>query len=502
MSLARIGKGIRYLVALNVIQIFAILIFYHVLTITLTKAEIGLSATLTFVYTVLTTFSPLALPLAGAKYIAEFLGREEEERAAATTRSIVKLVLISSTITALLFHIILIFSAGRTGFIEILPFSIISVASTVASMKLTYLSFIQGLQLFDRLSIANLSTTIISYLVGVMLTPNYRVLGFAAGILTGDCIGLLLAISFYYGHLPKTTSFHSSNELLRLSLPVLVMQMVTIISDWADRILFLAASLNFALLGVYDLAVKSAASLLVIAHFFETIVIPILANSYGKSGKKGVSAILRKGIRWLGLVFFPTAFGLVAISKTTMTVLYGPAYADGGTLLALLTISSIFTAFRVLIGSTLKAIGETRAFIKISLAALVVDAVLVISLTPLFGLLGPSIGRICATILALILTYNEVKRFIEIEMEWEGFWKSLLASVISAATLVVVDNLHIDNALVKLSIGIGVGVLSYITSLTLLKTLKPEDFRVLRQIIPMLTRVIDFIERVIGARNQ
>jgi O-antigen/teichoic acid export membrane protein len=503
LSLKRIGKGIRYLVILNVVQIIAILIFYHVLTITLTKAEIGLSATLTFVYTVLTTFSSLALPFAGAKYIAEFLGREEEEKAAATARSIAKLVFISSTITALLFHIILFFFiASRTGFNEVRPFSVISIASILASLKLTYLSFIQGLQLFDRLSIANLSTTIVSYLVGIVLTPNYRVLGFAVGIVTGDCAGLLLAASFYYGHLPKTASSHSHNDLLQLSLPVLVMQMVTIISDWADRILFLAASLNFALLGVYDLAVKSAASLLVIAHFFETLIIPILANNYGKFGKKGVSLILQKGIRWLGLIYFPAAFGLAAISKTIMTALYGQAYAEGGVLLALIAFSSTFTAFSVLIGAALKSIGETKAFIKISLASLVVDALLVISLTPSFGLLGPSIGRICAAMLTLMLIHNELRRFIKIEVEAEGLWKSLLASVISAVTLFVFDNLHINSILVNLSIGIGVGVLSYIASLTLLRTLKNEDFHVLRQVMPMLIRIIDFVERTIGANGQ
>ncbi|UCH38188.1 MAG: polysaccharide biosynthesis C-terminal domain-containing protein [Candidatus Bathyarchaeota archaeon] len=501
MGLARIGKGIRYLAILNLIQILAILIFYHILTNTLTQAEIGLSATLTFVYTVLTSFSPLALPLAGAKFIAEFLGRREEEKAAATARSIVRLVLISSTITALLFHLILVIVASRTGFSDVLSFSFISIAAVIASLKLTYLSFIQGLQLFDRLSITNLSTTIVSYIVGIILTPNFRVLGFAMGIIVGDCIGLMLAIVFHYGYLPKTTSFHNSRELLRLSFPVYIMQIVTIISDWADRILFLAASLNFALLGVYDLAVKSAASLLIISHYFETIIIPILASSYGNSGNQGMSAILQKGVRWLGVIYFPVAFGLAAISNTVMIVLYGSTYAEGGILLALLAVSSIFTAFYVLLGAALKSIGKTRAFIKISLVSLVVDAVLVIYLTPPFGLLGPSIGRISAAILALILIYNEVRRFIEVEVDWSGFWKSLFASIISAATLIVIDNLSIDAILVKLSVGIGVGVLSYITALMLLKTLQSEDFHMLRQITPMLIRVIDFIQRISGVRD-
>ena len=110
MSLERIGKGIRYSIILNAVQITATIVFYHIASGVLTKAEIGLTATLAFLYSILTVLSSLALPVAGAKYVAEFLGRGEEEKASATAKSIIKLVIASSAVITSAVYIILISS--------------------------------------------------------------------------------------------------------------------------------------------------------------------------------------------------------------------------------------------------------------------------------------------------------------------------------------------------------------------------------------------------------
>lgn len=496
LSLERIGRGIKYLIILNVFQIAATIVFYHIASSVLTKAEIGLIATLTFLYTTITVISSLALPIAGAKYVSEFIGRGEEKRASAAARSVVRLVLMSSSIITAAFYTASIFALSNVSdYGEIvIPFSLICAASFLASLKLTHLGLVQGLHLFDRYAVANISTTITSYIVGVLLLPKLRLTGFAAGVLTGETIGLTLVMFFYQGQLPKTTSLNDYKALLKFSIPLLVMQVVTIFSDWADRILFFAVSLNLASLGIYDLAVRSAVSILAVGGFVEAIALPALSRAYGQAGKNDVTLLLRKALRYLGFMYFPVAFSLAAVSRTVMVSLYGEAYAEGGASLAMLSMSSAFMAFSGLLGSALKSIEKTRAFIRISLASLLVDVIVVASLTPSLGIIGAALARASSSFLAFTLFFHELRRWMKIEVDLDGLWKGLVGSTIPAASMFFFDMMHLSSEPINILIGAISGVISYIFALILLRALRKEDFQVFKQVMPGLTSLIDFVE--------
>lgn len=495
MSLTRIGKGIRYLIVLNVVQVAATLIFYSIISQFLSKDEVGLVTTFTFVYTILTTLSQLALPVAGTKYVAEFLSKGEKEKASTAARSVVRLALLNSSIIASGFHIVLFLS--MTDFSTMIPFSLVCIASFLASLKLTYLALVRGLQHFDRVVIANSSTTITSYIAGVFFVLKFRSMGFTIGILTGELVGLGLTLLFYYGQFLKTTSSYDYKTLLKFSLPVFVMQVVVLFSDWADRILFFAVSLNLAWLGVYDLTIRSAASLLFIVGFIESIMLPIFTKAYSQLGKKDVTLLLQRVLRYLGFMYFPAAFGLAAVSKTVITLLYGPAYIEGAIPLAILSVSSVFMAFSLILGSALKSLGKTTAFIKISLASLTVNVIMIVSLTPFIGIIGATLARIISSFLVFILFFHELGGWINIEIDSDGLWKGLLSSLVSAALIFCFDALHLSSALINLLVGTVLGFLSYVVALILLRALRREDFDIFRQILPLLTPLIDFVERIV-----
>ena len=497
MTLARIGRGIRYLLILSVFQILATVIFYYVISKVLTKPEVGLVATLIFTYTTLIALSSLALPVAGAKYVSEFLGRGEEEKASAVAKSLVRLVLISSSIVTAIFHIALIlFMVIGGNFSELIPFSLMGVASFVASLKLTYLGLVQGLQLFDKYSIVNLSTTIASYSVSIFLVLNLGLTGFASGVLTGEMVGLALVFFFYHKQLPKTKLSHNPKALLGFSIPVFAMQVVTILSDWVDRILFLAVSLNLALLGVYDLAIRTVASMLVISNFVEALTLPVFSRAYGHDGEKNVTPLLRRSLRYLSFMYFPTALGLAAVSRTVMVLVYGEAYVEGGLPLAILSISSISMAFSSLLGSALKSIGKTGVFVKISLASILINTVIVVVLTPFLGIIGATLARVFSSLFVFLLIFRELGHWIKIEIDLDGLWKGLLSSVITAVSMLCFDALSHSSTPIDLSLEIGLGVLSYILALILLRALRREDFRVLRQVLPIFNVFIDYFENL------
>lgn len=494
MSLASIGKGIRYLIILNVLQMASTAAFYYIAAHILSKSEIGLIATLAFTYATLTFLSSLALPIAGTKYVAESLGRGEEAGASAAAKSVVRLVLLNASLVAIGFHIALILVIQGI-YSNIILFSLVCAASFLASLKLSYLAFLQGLQFFDRYITANLSTAIASHLTGVLLILKFGLAGYALGILTGEIAGLTLALLFYRKQLPKTTLLLSYVELLKFSVPIFIMQVVVLLSDWADRILFFAVSLNLALLGVYDLSVRTAASILVISGFVEGVTLPILSKTYGQTGEKDIAPLLRRAIRYLGFMYFPVAFGLAAASQTVMTMLYGQAYSEGSLPLAVSSLSSVLMAYSTLLSAALKSIGKTRAFIKISLASLLISAIVVTGSTPFLGIMGAALARASSSLLVFTLTLRESKNWMKVEVDMDGLWKGLLCSGISSASLLLFTTLHISSAAIDLSLGIGLGIVSYGFALLLSGALRREDFLVFRQVMPQLTSLIDLLEK-------
>jgi O-antigen/teichoic acid export membrane protein len=122
-------------------------------------------------------------------------------------------------------------------------------------------------------------------------------------------------------------------------------------------------------------------------------------------------------------------------------------------------------------------------------------------LTPHLGIIGAALARVSSSFLSFTLIYNELRHWIRIEIDWNGLWKGLLASVIPAASLFLFNSIRLSSTPINLSLGIGFGVLSYFFSLILLRALRREDFHDLRQIIPMFTGFIDFIERIVGTKN-
>ena len=502
MAIARIGRGITYIAVLNAFQFVVGILFYNILSRTLEPAEIGIFSTLTFILVVLTTLSPLALQFAVVKYVAEYLGRGDDDKAAAVARIASRLVFLSSSILFGVFLVVVLligrFWTGVEG-IEMLLI-IIAGAGFFAALRTIYLSLIQGLQLYDRYAIANLSAMIATRLFGIILVLMGKgLLGAVLGSLLGEFIGLVITIILYRGRLPTTKTHFDAKILLRFSIPILAMMLVATIQDWSDRILFLAISGNLEALGVFDLAIRAATSLGIIGAVLDVVVLPTFSESYGKYGKKELSRMLTTALRYLGFMYFPAAFGLASISRTAMAVLYQARLASEGNFpLIILAIFSILNAFATILNSGLKSIGKTTAFVRISLSALVVDAIVVITTSPFLGLYGAVIARAASITVLFLLTSYQLRNELQLRIDREGLIKGLVAGLsVVPPTLFIEYGIALPNDFMKLGLEVVVAVTCYVSALLVIKAFRKEDLYIMRQIFPpSMRRIIGAIERI------
>ncbi|MCJ7632324.1 oligosaccharide flippase family protein [Candidatus Bathyarchaeota archaeon] len=501
MGIARIGKGIIYIAALNALQFVVGIIFYNVLSKSLESVEIGLFSTLTFILVVFTTLAPLALQFAAIKYVAEYLGRRDADKAAAVARAATRIVLLSSSAFFVIFLVIALV-VGRiwTNIVDIeILLAVIAGAGFFAALRTIYLGLIQGLQLFDRYSVANLSAMIASRFLGIVLVlTGMGLLGAVLGSLIGEGTGLVITFFLYRGELPSTKTQFDLSVLLKFSLPVLAMMLVATMQDWTDRILFLAISGNLEALGVFDLAIRAATSLGIIGAVLDVVVLPTFSESYGKYGKKDLSDMLVKALRYLGFMYFPAAFGLASISRTAMTVLYQARLAsEGNTPLMVLAVFSILNAFATILNSGLKSIGRTRAFIRISLSALAVDAIMVTVSSPVLGLYGAVIARAASIVVLFLLTLFVLRKELPFIIDREGLLKGLACGLFVVPPALFIEyGLSFSSIFVKLGVEVIAAIACYFFALLLFKALRKEDLNILRKIFPSrMGGIINMFER-------
>jgi O-antigen/teichoic acid export membrane protein len=479
--------------------------FYSIAAKVLNRADLGLVSTLTFLHFIFTIIAPLALPIAGTKYVSEYIGKQKRNTAASIASTVIRVVLVLSLVFLVVFIGVsyLLVSVFQWPHDALIFLTVIFISSFLATMRLTYLSLMQGLQLFDKYAISNVLTIIFTRLTGlILIILNYGLTGFVIGMAFGEGLGLILSMFYYRGALPKAKKPYDSRLLLKFSLPIYVMGVLTAFSEWIDRALFLLLSHNLESLGVYELAIRGAGSLSVVWALIDVIILPVFSETYGDKGKSELPQLLKKALRYLVFLYFPAAIGLASISKTAMALLFGWEYTIGSVPLTILSFFSILTAFRIIMGSTLKSIGQTIIFAKAAFISIIANGLTVILLTPLFGLYGAVVGRVIAVIVVFLCIFYELRHTINVKIDLEGLWKGALAATSIIVPLQLFETYisgnTINNPAFSICIEILVGLGFYVLALYLLRALNREDFNVFKQIMPKsFLKIIVFFEKIL-----
>ncbi len=503
MKKSEVTRGTIYIAIQNAVQFSINLVATMILARILPQDEIGSISALTFSFVIFVTLSDLSLPTANTKFISEHLGAGEPSQASAVMATIQRYVLVSSTVCLFAAYLLsekfstLVWGTGERQ----LVFLTVFLASYIFVIRNTYLSGLRGLNLFDKYAATVITVIASGRAIALLLAWfGFGVLGYMIGWLVGEVLGLSLAFYFYRGRLPEPKTSYPWRRLFDFSWPLQTERVISTMADWSDQMLLLAATSDLAMLGTYFICVRGASSLSIIWLAFNVTVMPTLSRLYGESGKGRLRGALKTALRYLLLLLFPAALGLAALSRTAMILLGGSAYEVGAFPLSILALGSILQAVTYILMSTLNAIAETKAFVKIGIANVVVNVSLVLLLSPRLGILGASLARVGMWTVNFALMLNELRRHIRIELDRSTLWKGGLSSVLMAVFIVFLDNLLLgvfSSPIPRIVVGICSGGLVYGILLLLLRTLDPEDFKLLRSLSPrQMHRILAFLEHL------
>jgi len=332
-----------------------------------------------------------------------------------------------------------------------------------------------------------------------MALLDFGVLGVVIGYIIGSFVGLTAAIAFIRGKFPNPDNKTPIKPLLQFSLPLFLSSLALLILGQADIIILASVTSDYALVGIYSIAVRSLLALSVIWRPIMVTIFPIVSARFGLQNPEGVSNVVKMTSRYLSYTIIPSCTLLAVVAPTALDFFYGPNYVSGATALTILAISIIILALFTLFTTTLTAMGKTKQVLEINLISALVAVALLLGLVPMFDVVGAAVTRLAVYALSLILAAYVLRKHVSVQLDREALWKSAVASIITTPFLLTLEfTMTKEFSVVQvLAVEVLVAGFIYLASLRVLKALNGQDFELLRQSFPKsFSKVIDVLQTI------
>jgi len=467
------------------------------------------------IYSLLIAISYLGLPSAISKLVSERIANGKYKEAHSIFRGTFLLLVIIGTISSML----LFFGAGVIIKVQDWPleskYSLygLALAPLFVSIMGAYRGYFQGMQNMKPTAISQLVESFGRVIVGVGLAAILLKSGLgkaAGGASFGATAGAILGSIFLtlvylknkkeiYENISKDTKGKSIPFAKVAMLVVVVALPITLGAAISSIINLIDSSLVIArLTSALHMPEKTATQLfgvlsgkaitlinvpLTVSMAIVLSIMPAISEAVARNEKKDLFNKIELGIRLSLLIGLPSATGLAMMSGPIMTLLYGKT-TNGGSTLAILSISLIFVILGQLFAAILQGMGKFWLPICNLAISAIVKCILtyILVAVPILNVNGAALATVVTDLVYTILNYIFVKKYSKYKSTNIGvvIIRPVIATLVMAiCTKAIYVSLRalclLPGAIVTL-ISIGVGAIVYFLSLIVFGVISDEDF--------------------------
>lgn len=190
-------------------------------------------------------------------------------------------------------------------------------------------------------------------------------------------------------------------QLIKESLPMGALLILFSVYDQAIDSLIIKTYLGPTQVGLYGLAYKIYANLVLPAYFLSNSIFPILS----KNPKKELFKLLKIGFGLSGMVLALVIPGILLFNQGIVSLIAGAEFSGSSLILKILSLALIFSYFNHLSGFSLIALNRQRDSLKIGVIALVWNLVLNISFVPRGGVIAAAWITVSTEALVAMLSF-------------------------------------------------------------------------------------------------
>lgn len=260
------------------------------------------------------------------------------------------------------------------------------------------------------------------------------------------------ALTLWQRRIPQRTLSYALPRVASASLEQLLI--------WV-AVLGVGAFAGAAAAGVYGAASRFIAAGLVVDAALRVVVAPMFSKYEGRGDHGALSAIHRSATRWLVLLSTPV-FVLLAVFAETWLSLVGPAFTEGAAVLALMCAGALVTFFAGNIHSVLLMSGRSGLAALNKLVVVIVTILLIIVLTPAFGILGAASAWCIGSMLDATLATLEVRFILCLSLSLTAGLYPLIVGLIAVGVPAMVIALGLGQSWGALILATGIGGIAFL----------------------------------------
>jgi O-antigen/teichoic acid export membrane protein len=227
-----------------------------------------------------------------------------------------------------------------------------------------------------------------------------------------------------------------ARSLLAYSAPISIYQLINALIARLDLILLgyfvgRAPGVTLATVGIYSAVIGTANGLRKVNQAFNPIFAPVVAGMTATGDHEVAAATYARLAEWMLWILLPLV-AVLSLAGSTILLIYGPAFRQGGAWLGIVALASAINAF-VYLGETVIMVQRPHLNLLHSLITCVVAFAGLLWLIPRFGALGAAVGMLLPYIVQGILRYATLRWVFH----WKEPWSDIRPPLIAAAIALV-----------------------------------------------------------------
>jgi O-antigen/teichoic acid export membrane protein len=161
-------------------------------------------------------------------------------------------------------------------------------------------------------------------------------------------------------------------------------------------------------IGVFQVAVSTAALSGLALQATNTILAPVFASLITKNDKRNLQKLVRAHSLSVSLFAFVVALIFVIFGKPLLAFAFGPGLVEAYPSLLILLVGQLFNSFVGSVGYLLNMAGYEKDVLKITGVSTILISILTLTITPIWGIIGGAIASSATLIISQIVMHKLV----------------------------------------------------------------------------------------------
>ena len=448
----------------------------------------------------------LGLGTAATKFVASFDAMKEHEKMQRTGYSCLIINVLATAVLVVALYLsadlLAAFLLGGSSNGNLLKLLTLEIVATCVNNPLV--GILTGLKRFREISLVSVvAFAVRQFLVVVFLELGLGLPGLIIGYGIGDSLNSLALFGYTRKFLGPLATDLGFTHLLKFSAPLLMRDGASFAWTWFDRALLLPL-VALSQLGAYNVALTAFGILDSAPQAISGTLFPYYSHFYPDQSKTSKTEDLENAVakasRYVSLFTIPLCLGLAATAMPATTLLASNIYADAAYPLAVLSVSLAAGCLVRALGEIFVVLGRTKTSATVTIASVLLSALVGVALVPRLGILGASVARGASLLIALGLSIPFLRRILRLRFDMGAYGSAWLASLLMAGSVLVFEHFFYSKHLLPAYVVVGGAV--FFLALRLLHAINQEDAQLVSDFLgARFSSLVEWAKRFLGVET-